>query len=265
MRVYVEQARKLAPANEVVVHCWRGGQRSQSMGWLLEKAGMKVSVLEGGYKAYRQYIRKWLGEKRHQFIVIGGPTGAGKTHVLHQLARQGEYVVDLEKLANHKGSAFGALGEEEQPSTEHFENLLQASLQEIPAGNRVWLEDESRMIGTVYLPDPFWEQMQNSLCLDLAVPFERRVQNLVDDYSHFSREALQQSFHKITKRLGGQQVKAAVEALAGNDYHQAATIALEYYDKAYARSKAALPRARKQINVSSWGWPEIATQLISAV
>ncbi|MEM7572704.1 MAG: tRNA 2-selenouridine(34) synthase MnmH [Bacteroidota bacterium] len=265
MRYYVEHARNLANGQSVLVHCWRGGQRSQSMAWLLEKAGMKVQVLRGGYKAYRQYVRKWLEEKRHQYVVIGGPTGAGKTHVLHQLVELGEYIVDLERLANHKGSAFGALGEQAQPSTEHFENLLQAQLEDIPADSRVWLEDESRMIGTVYLPDPFWKQMQTSLCLDIEVPFTRRVQNLVTDYSQFSRQALQQAFRKITKRLGGQNVKAAIEALENDNYAAAAAIALQYYDKAYARSSTSEKRKRLKVASAQYDSAAIAARLMRAI
>ncbi|MEL7376201.1 MAG: rhodanese-like domain-containing protein, partial [Bacteroidota bacterium] len=107
MRHYVEQARQLADGKPVTVHCWRGGQRSQSMGWLLERAGMDVQILEGGYKDFRRWQRSWLSESTHTFIIIGGPTGAGKTRLLAALVERGESVIDLEGLARHRGSSFG--------------------------------------------------------------------------------------------------------------------------------------------------------------
>lgn len=265
MRQYVEKARAIDPKGPMIIHCWRGGQRSQSMGWLLEKAGLEVWILQGGYKAYRQYIRTWLGKKQHQFIVLSGPTGAGKTHLLHALQEQGEWIVDLENLACHKGSAFGALGEAPQPSTEHFENLLQAELRRIPSGSRVWLEDESRLIGTVYLPDPFWDQLDTVQTIDLEVPFEERVQNLVADYSAYPLSDLRKAFQKITKRLGGQNVKAALEALEQRDFATAAAISLRYYDKAYARSKAKRRGPIRKLQFSGRDFKSASAQLLELI
>ena len=234
MRQLVEQARKAAPANEVVVQCWRGGQRSASVGWLLEKAGMQVYQLEGGYKSYRAYVRDWLAVDHHDLRVLSGPTGSGKTRILHAMADLGVHFVDLEGLANHKGSSFGSLGEAPQPTTEEFENLLFAALHRIPTGQTVWLEDESRMIGTVCQPDVFYDRLISAPVVELMQPYEWRVKNLVDAYAGYPREGLVAAFTRLKKRLGGQHLQQALKALDADDYAAAARIALVYYDKAYA-------------------------------
>lgn len=243
LRWYVEEARRLAPAGKVILHCWRGGQRSGSMAWLLERAGFDVQILSGGYKAFRQYGRALIAGQEHPLVILGGYTGSGKTHILHALAEQGELVVDLEEIACHKGSSFGALGEEAQPSTEQFENNLFAIWDALPPNDQlIWLENESRMIGTVYLPDELWQQMKRVPLLHLEIPLEWRVANLVDDYALYPLADLRVAFERIRKRLGGQHVKAAVEALEDKDFAKAARIALQYYDKAYDLSVAQTQR-----------------------
>ncbi|WP_116105496.1 tRNA 2-selenouridine(34) synthase MnmH [Lewinella sp. IMCC34191] len=234
MRRLVETAREAAPAGNVVVQCWRGGQRSASVAWLLEKAGMDVRQLSGGYKAYRSFVRDWLATEHHRLRVISGPTGSGKTRILHALSATGASVVDLEGLANHKGSSFGALGEAEQPTTEEFENLLFAELFAIPAGREVWLEDESRMIGTVCQPYVFYQRLVEAPVVEIAQPDAWRVQNLVEDYAGYADADLAAAFTRLKKRLGGQHLQRALDALEEGDYATAARIALVYYDKAYA-------------------------------
>jgi tRNA 2-selenouridine synthase len=233
LRHYVEEAARLAPDRRVVLHCWRGGQRSGSMGWLLGSAGFDVLTLIGGYKAYRQMAQQELAQTQRPLVILGGPTGSGKTRVLAALQRAGETVVDLEGLARHKGSSFGALGEAPQPSVEQFENILHDAWRRLPLRGRVWLEDESRSIGRVYLPDPFWRLMLAAPIVMLEMPLAWRIQNLVEDYAHFPRPELEAAFQRIAKRLGGQHVQAALQALANDDYASAAAIALRYYDKAY--------------------------------
>lgn len=248
MRALVERAREMVPDGQAVVQCWRGGQRSASVGWLLERAGMEVKQLTGGYKAYRAYAREWLSQPHHRLNVLGGATGSGKTVVLHALRDTGVRIVDLEGLAHHRGSSFGALGQQEQPTTEEFENRLFAALRAIPAGERVWLEDESRMIGTVCQPTVFYDRLVSAPLVRLEVPLERRIQNLVADYSGFALDELSAAFSRLRKRLGGEHLATALEALERRDYVTAAGIALVYYDKAYAhhlersgRSAIAIP------------------------
>ncbi|MFM8362242.1 MAG: tRNA 2-selenouridine(34) synthase MnmH [Haliscomenobacter sp.] len=232
---YVEEARHLAAGSkEIVVHCWRGGQRSGSLAWLLGFAGFDVSVLEGGYKAYRRYVHAQFEERPFRGVVLGGATGSGKTAVLKTLREIGEQVLDLEGLAHHKGSAFGALGETPQPGVEQFENNLFDAFQALDTHRRVWVENESRAIGRVHLPEELWHRLQKSPLIHLEVPFENRVSYLVEVYGTFPREGLEASFLRIERKLGGQHLKTALQALESGDYATAAAIALKYYDKTYA-------------------------------
>lgn len=236
LRWYAEQAQQLAPQGRLMIHCWRGGQRSASLSWLLQQAGFEVKLLQGGYKAYRQQLLADLSAVRNPMLIIGGYTGSGKTLVLHQLAARAASVIDLEQLAHHKGSAFGALGEQPQPTVEQFENDLHLAWRSLIPAKTTWLEDESRSIGRVYLPDPFWRQMLQSPLIFLEIPIAARIEQLVGAYAPFGQQQLEESFQRIAKRLGGQHVKAALEALEKSDFAAAAAIALQYYDKAYLHS-----------------------------
>ncbi|MFM8451159.1 MAG: tRNA 2-selenouridine(34) synthase MnmH [Haliscomenobacter sp.] len=231
---YVSEAERLSPNRQVTIHCWRGGQRSGSLAWLLSFAGFEVTVLQGGYKAYRRHILAEFESRSMPYLILGGPTGSGKTALLHQMERMGEQILDLEKLAHHKGSSFGALGELPQPSVEQFENNLYAALHRLEPGRRVWVENESRSIGRVFLPEGLWHRLQRSPLIEVHMPFEARVNHLVEGYGQFSGEELEAAFVRIERKLGGQFVKAALESLQQGDYAAAAAIALKYYDKTYA-------------------------------
>jgi tRNA 2-selenouridine synthase len=233
MRWLVEEARRLAPDGKVVVHCWRGGQRSGSVAWLLDKAGLQVAQLTGGYKAARQHIRQYLSEDHHTLRVLSGPTGSGKTPVLLAMRDLGANVIDLEGIANHKGSSFGGIGELPQPASEEFENQLFAAFKAIPAGETVWLEDESRMIGHIYMSDEFYNRLVAAPVVALSQPVDWRVDRLVNLYGAYPASELEEAFARIRKKLGGQHLNTALEAITAGDLASAARIALVYYDKAY--------------------------------
>ncbi len=232
MSGFIKWAKKISPEKKVCLHCWRGGKRSGSLSWLLSMAGFDVQVIQGGYKAYRQYHRKRLVDQPFQFFVLGGRTGCGKTAILHALAEQ-EQIIDLEGLAHHKGSAFGALGEPPQPTVEQFENNLFHDLETKNISQRIWIENESKSIGSVFIPQEFWSKMKAAPLINVERSFDERVKILVDVYAGYDLNGLKKSFIGITKRLGGQHVKTALEALGNQDYSTAAAIALGYYDKAY--------------------------------
>jgi len=230
---FVRDARALAVAGKVAVHCWRGGQRSGSMAWLLRQGGLEVLTLEGGYKAYRNWVLTQLAEQQYSLRIIGGRTGTGKTKILHALRQMGEQVIDLEGIACHKGSAFGFIGEQPQPAVEQFENNLHANLNALDPARRIWVENESRSIGRIYIPEGFWHQMKVAPIMIVQIPQAARLENLLADYVGTDKNDLELAFGKITRKLGGQHFKTAIEALQRDDFAAAAEIALFYYDKTY--------------------------------
>jgi len=232
MADFVRQAKALAPDKEILVHCWRGGMRSGSFGWLLETAGMKVSTLVGGYKAFRNEVLAGFRIPQ-QIIILGGKTGSGKTEILHQLRELGEQVIDLEGLAHHKGSSYGAIGQLPQPSTEHFENRIYAQWRQLDPTRRVWVEDESRTVGRCLIPDVVWNQMQNAPLVLVDMDKATRIERLVREYACFDINLLYEATNRIQKRLGGQHHKAAIAALDQKDFATVADLTLTYYDKAY--------------------------------
>ena len=233
MSGFIKKAIKWSPERRVIVQCWRGGKRSGSMAWLLGFAGFDILTVEGGYKAYRQYVLQQLDSQLLKLIVLGGKTGSGKTAILKELALKGEQIIDLEGLANHKGSAFGWIGEQKQPSSEQFDNNLYEVFRNLDTSRRVWVENESRSIGSVFIQQGFWNLMRYAPLVHIEVPFEERVKHLVNVYTHTNQEDLITSFQKIPKKLGYDKAKKAIEAVASGDYEQAAAIGLGYYDKTY--------------------------------
>ncbi len=231
---FVTQAKQIAPDKRIIVHCWRGGMRSGSMAWLLSMAGFRVYLLEGGYKAFRKHFLGILEQGLPQLKVLGGPTGSGKTELLLQMQQNGHQVIDLEGLAHHKGSSFGAINQAPQPTTEQFENELFTILSDFDLTQPIWVEDESKLIGTVHLPNALYKQMQQVPVYVVNIPLEKRIDRLVADYTHCEKHLLEEALLRIKKRVGPQNVKAAQEALALNDFRTVAEIVLQYYDKAYA-------------------------------
>ncbi len=238
-------------ANQILVHCWRGGMRSGAVAWLLDMYGFKVYTLKGGYKAFRNWTLSQF-EKEYRINILGGYTGSGKTGVLQEMKRKGNRVIDLEGLANHKGSAFGSLGEKPQPGQEMFENLLAIELYKATGAEEknkangdtylknlsadIWIEDESRHIGTVGIPNLFWNQMRKSPLYFLEIPFEERLHHIVSTYGVFNKTELMNSIIKIQKRLGGLETKNAINFLMENNAKDCFSILLHYYDKLYNNS-----------------------------
>lgn len=249
---------QLPIANCVFLYCWRGGMRSGAVAWLLSMYGFSVTVLAGGYKAYRNHVLQSF-EQPYTFKILGGYTGSGKTELLHQLKQQGENVIDLEAIASHKGSAFGNINMPPQPSQEMFENLFSNDLlsfclakephtvphdeSEVTTSNleprtsnlTIWLEDESQRIGAVYIPKGLWETMCAAPVYFLDIPFEERLQHITNEYGSCNKERLANAIIRIKKRLGGLETKNALQFLEEGNASNCFRILLQYYDKLYAK------------------------------
>ena len=232
MHSKLEQGIKLSRQGKLLVHCWRGGMRSEAMAWLFSLADIETLILEGGYKSYRHFIIDGLSVNK-KLIILGGLTGSGKTRILNYLNETGHQVIDLEGLANHKGSAFGSLGQLPQPTSEHFANMLYDKWRETDQRQPVWLEDESRNIGTVFMPEEFYLNMQLNPAIIILMDAKTRLPRLIEEYSCYSSEELTTSVMKISKRLGGDRTSEAIGAINSGDFATAIGITLQYYDKAY--------------------------------
>jgi tRNA 2-selenouridine synthase len=228
----IQQVDDWDTSKTLVLYCWRGGMRSESMAWLLRTAGFKVYVVSGGYKAMRKALLDYLF-RPFGFILVSGYTGSGKSKWLQYLQEAGEQVVDLEALASHKGSAFGALGMPAQPTQEQFENLLANTLRKMKITKPVWIEHESRTIGRCCIPEAIYARLMVSPLIFVSVPLQRRVQQLVSEYAVYSKEQLAASICRIAKKLGPQETKEALSALEHSSYDTVAALALRYYDKCY--------------------------------
>ena len=229
---YLKSLKAICSPGLILLHCWRGGLRSALMAEVFSRAGYEVAVLTGGYKAYRQFIREGLATPA-RVVVLGGFTGSGKTEILHHIALKGEQVVDLEQLACHKGSVFGALGQLPQPTNEQFENDLFVHWEKLNFSRPVWLEDESRMIGRITLPDPLVEHLSKGLLVRVELNAAIRINRLVMEYAGFDKQLLGDAIKRISERLGGARTKEALAALDNERFDIVAEIVLAYYDKAY--------------------------------
>lgn len=232
---FITESRKVAGKSPVAIHCWRGGMRSHSFAEHLHANGFdEVYVITDGYKAFRNYVLDFFAQP-FQLRILGGYTGSGKTHLLKSIRKIGEQVIDLEGLAHHKGSAFGAIGETTQPTVEQFENNLFEQFRQLDPQKPIWLEDESHNIGKVKIPMPLFQQMREQRVFFIQLPKEQRAKHLVSEYTACNAHELAHGINGIAKRLGGQNVKLALEYLAQQKFYEVAFLALQYYDKAYLR------------------------------
>ena len=226
------EALRKFPAKKLILYCWRGGMRSQILSWLLTQVGFEIYRLEGGYKTYRSFTYAAV-RKSYPLLVLGGKTGAAKTVLLQKLKERGEQVVDLEGLANHKGSSFGAIGQPAQPTVEQFENLLSEQLREIHLDQALWVENESRRIGQIILPDSFYLQMTQSPRIEIDKTDEERIAHIASEYAALDQGELSAAVLRLQKRLGGDRTKQALEAIQTNQPEIWIPILLLYYDKTY--------------------------------
>ena len=257
-----EQLEQLRSLGEPRIYCWRGGMRSASMAWLAEQIELKTQLLEGGYKSYRRWVHN-VFDQQLPLRVMGGRTGTGKTDLLRAMQQRGVAVLDLEGLANHRGSSFGGLGLPAQPSTEQYENLLAEALnqhQQITAPE-IWLEAESAQVGCCRIPKSLFEQMKVAPVLEIQRGLDERVQQLVGVYGHQGGAALAEATRRISRRLGPQRTQDALQAIEREDWASACRATLDYYDRCYDRELARAP-GRTSIDLSGQSAAEAAESLL---
>lgn len=235
-RLHTMAARLLELAAEsngpLQLYCWRGGMRSASVAWLADTLGLSTTRLEGGYKRFRRWVLDRF-EAPLPLLLLGGRTGSGKTDLLQALHHAGAAVIDLEGLAHHRGSSFGGLGQEPQPSSEHFENLLAMALERFNDDAPIWLEAESAQVGRCRIPVGLWRQMQHAPVVELQRQDSERISRLVAVYGAQEREALHQATERISRRLGPQRTSLALAAIGAGDMATACVQMLDYYDRCY--------------------------------
>ncbi|MCR8540196.1 MAG: tRNA 2-selenouridine(34) synthase MnmH [Prochlorococcus marinus CUG1439] len=221
---------------QVRIYCSRGGMRSQSIAWLLEKYKFNTITLKGGYKTYRRWTLDSFS-KKWNIVIVGGKTGTGKTRLLSLLEKYEKQTIDLEGLACHRGSTFGGLGMKEQPSNEQFENKIAEKLNSFKSINKIFVEAESANIGKCKIPHEFFNQMKSSPRIEILRSESNRLDELINTYSVFKQEELIECVLRIKKRLGPQRTKIALESIKEEKWDLVCKSVLDYYDKCYEYEK----------------------------
>ena len=224
-----------------LIYCWRGGNRSGALATVLSRVGWRVSLLEGGYKAFRNRVISELETLPQplRLIVIAGRTGSAKSLLLQSLSRQGAQVLDLEALACHRGSVLGRMPDETQPGQRRFETLLWNALRGFDARRPVYVESESRRIGTCHLPEALMQTIRSSPCIVLHASVESRAQLLLAEYRHFLADPgrLDEQLQRLIELHGRETIAEWRALLAGGQWGELVSrLLVEHYDPAYDRS-----------------------------
>ena len=244
---------------KLLFYCWRGGLRSQIASTITQWSGHPVFIIKDGYKSFRNWTLQTL-QTPINIVLIAGHTGSGKTELLQILEEKGQAIIDLERRANHKGSALGGVGMPTQPRNEMFENLIAIDYLQINNNQTVYIENESRTVGQCAVPEGLWKQMQLAPSLEIQVPIETRIQRIIQEYGNLPKDQLIQQTQKLRKRLGGQHEQAAVQALQAYDFKTWVEILLVYYDKSYQHF---VNNNNTKITPVPWDWNQIESSLLT--
>lgn len=224
-----------------LIYCWRGGKRSGSLSMVLGQIGFKVHLIEGGYKAFRAALLADIPQRVAplQFRVISGPTGSGKTRLLHALASEGAQVLDLEDLAKHRSSVLGHIPGQLQPSQKHFDTLIWQKLRSFDATRPVFVESESRKVGNVSIPESLMLAMRDSPCYELQLSLNERVALLMEDYPFFvnDHDLFCHRLSALTSIRGKEVVHGWQQQVQeGHTEHVVRELLQLHYDPTYAAS-----------------------------
>ena len=224
-----------------LVYCWRGGKRSGSLALVLDQIGFKVHLLEGGYAEFRRAVLAALEElpQRFSYRVICGKTGSGKSRLLAELAAQGAQVLDLEALANHRGSVLGLVPGSPQPSQKQFDTRVWNALRQFDMSRTVWIESESKKVGELRVPQPLIERMRASACVRLELPVQARVDLLMQDYDFFVQDvpAFCERLDALRALRGGDMVNGwQAAARSGRIESVVRELLVDHYDPVYLAS-----------------------------
>lgn len=240
-----EQFRQHGKDWKPLVYCWRGGSRSGAMTHILRQVGWQASQLEGGYKTWRRHVLETLQTlpAQFQYKVVCGETGSAKTRILEALAQQGAQVLDLEKLALHKGSVLGVLIDQDQPSQKYFETQVCHVLGQFDTSKPVYIEAESKKIGRLRLPELLFETMkQKGELIRIEASVQARVEFLLRDYDYFLTHSERlKSQLSFLFRLHGKQVIDGWHSLIeqGEWAMLVEQLLVQHYDIAYRKSMEA--------------------------
>ncbi|NNC89112.1 MAG: tRNA 2-selenouridine(34) synthase MnmH [Akkermansiaceae bacterium] len=223
-----------------LLYCWRGGMRSRAFATVLRGIGWRARIVEGGYKAWRRFVRddleRILGNSMFRFHILSGLTGSGKSHLLASLREAGAQTIDLEGLANHRGSILGSVGV--QPSQKLFESRLHEALARCDPMRPVFVEAESNRIGAIQLPGALWRRFHEGVVYDVTLPLEERVRHLLEHYPHFQEDpaSLKKGLEVLRRRRGNELVDAWLALVEAGDWQGfVASILENHYDRSYRR------------------------------
>ncbi len=224
-----------------LLYCWRGGKRSGALALILDQIGFRVTLLDGGYKAFRAALIADLPQlaARHRYLVIAGPTGSGKTRLLQALATQGAQVLDLEALAHHRSSVLGMIPGVPQPTQKAFDSRIWAVLRSFDSTRPVYIESESKKVGNLAVPEGLIATMRASPCLQLKLPENERVALLLEDYDFFVRDIgfFCERLMALTEARGKATVQDwQARARSGDVASVVRELLVKHYDPVYLQS-----------------------------